>query len=352
MKKYICTLSLLMAVFSITAQTGTSYTAFIQQDTAIKWAAECNKIIDLTPKVGDYSIKQFYLNKLKNGNATCYRLNDDKRSVSPTNFGNTNLQRQDWLNGLSLDHSLLNNNNTQQEDHWNFIDKKDQSKGFRVKGISKDSCCGCDESDAARVKQILYYKNNRLFTYNVFLSPLCARKEAGAASWYPISNVAYNPQPGDNKKIVLNKDLVLINTCNILYQFINGQNSSPDSILSIGSHFIIQQILEDISSGKIKAYDPQSGKLIPAKKITTWRMGKDSISVPVFDSNGNIKGSMAISRERNPNSLSQIRVQQEWYFDFKNEKLYSRIKWVELLEEIYTSTGIDLGTVSFCRIYY
>ena len=107
MKKYITTLRSVYAFFISFAQNSPSYTAFIQRDSEIKWAAECNKIINLTPKVGDYSIKQFYLTKLKNSSVNCYNLNDDKRSVSATTFSNTNLQRQDWLNDYVLDRTRL-----------------------------------------------------------------------------------------------------------------------------------------------------------------------------------------------------------------------------------------------------
>jgi len=344
MKIYFSTIILLIIASCSFAQDNRSYTAFIQQDTAIKWAAECNKIVNPIPKVSDYSIKQFYLARLKNGKANCYVLNSDRRSVSPTTAGSMNLNRQDWLAGLSAKFLSV-------EKTWVFIEKNDPVKGYRLNGTSNDPCCGCDEADALRVKQILYFKNHRFYIQNVFLSPLCARKDtADKASWYPVCNVAYNPEVDKNKPIVLSKDVLLINTEEVTYNFKLNENDASDSVLTIGGDHIIQRLFDEITAGKIKAWDFNKGKLIPAKQFSSW--GTPRFLVPKFDQNGEQVSATEVAQERNPDSISQIRIQQEWYFDFKNEKLYSRIKWIDLVEKVYTSTGIFLGTTPFCRIRY
>ncbi len=344
MKKIIPSIAMAIFTFSSFAQPGNSYTAFIQQDTAIKWAAECNKIANLTPKVSDYSIKQFYLAKLKTGKANGYKLNDDKRSVSPINLGTMNLARPDWLEGH--DSKFFSNENI-----WAFIDKKDPVKGYRLSKISNNPCCGCDETDAVMVKQLLYYKNSRFYIQDVFLTPLCARKdEEDKAAWYPICNVAFNEQPDNHKPIALSKDMVLVNSQKLSYNFKKDINTPEDSVLTVGTEFIFDLLFQDIYHGKIKAIDPQTGKGIPGKKFSTWGMSK--ILVPVYNEYGNVTGNKEVTMERNPNALSQIRIQQDWYFDFKNEKLFSRIKMVELIQDVITSTGVFIGTTAFCRFNY
>ncbi len=344
MKKLLLTPPFLLIACCSFAQNGISYTAFIQQDTAIKWAAECNKLVDLTPKVSDYSIKQFYLTKLKNGKAVFYKLNDDKHSVSTAPAGTMNLERPDWLRGLECKYLPL-------EYAWVFTDKNDPEKGYRLNSVSNDPCCGCDEANAARVKQLLYFKKNRFYIQNVFLSPLCARKDAGdKAAWYPLCNVAFNPLPDNNRPIPLSKDMVLINSENIVYHLKSYNNATEDSLLTVGSEPIFHQLFDNIYSGKIKAYDTRTGKLIPGKKFSSWGMQK--FLVQDYDSSGEVKGTREVLYERNPDSLSQIRIRQDLYFDFKNEKLYSRIKWIELVEDVYTSQGIMLGSAAFCRIRY
>ena len=60
-----------------------------------------------------------------------------------------------------------------------------------------------------------------------------------------------------------------------------------------------------------------------------------------------------LSKRRDPDNISRIRIFQDWYFDVSTGKLQGMIKWIELLEEVHTSySGIFIGYRPFCRIYY
>ncbi len=110
-------------------------------------------------------------------------------------------------------------------------------------------------------------------------------------------------------------------------------------------------ILESIKKGKLKAIDPETNKPIPAKEIFTWKMTADTL--PEYNDEGNIIRYMVIKREHSSDNINQIRIYQDWYFDIATGKFVSVIKWIELLEEIYTpSAGIFIGYAALCRIYY
>ncbi|MEK7224834.1 MAG: hypothetical protein AAB221_04040, partial [Bacteroidota bacterium] len=72
MKKYAISFFLVIALFNATAQNG-YYAIPIQHDTAIQWAAECDKVVNLSPKIKEYSLKKWYLEKLKSSSVTAYR---------------------------------------------------------------------------------------------------------------------------------------------------------------------------------------------------------------------------------------------------------------------------------------
>ena len=110
-----------------------------------------------------------------------------------------------------------------------------------------------------------------------------------------------------------------------------------------------QIILEVIAKGKLKAIDVETNQPIPAKEIFTWRIGTDT--VVTFDEAGNEKLSV-VQHLRNSDKISRIKVYQDWYFDHSTKKFLSVIKWIELMEEVHTSTGNFIGYTPLCRIYY
>src|SRR6185503_1499562 len=170
-------ISFFVLISNVVFSQNRSYTAFIQLDTSIKWAAECDKVINLSPKVKDYSLKKWYIDKLKTGSVTAYKINNETRVLSSYELSMPGLERQEWLKDLSV----VPGRSKKPQD-WYVIDKikkeNDQLFTYRAGQLneSADSCCGCDESDAFRAKQIITYKNARFDIYTVFISPLCLRK--------------------------------------------------------------------------------------------------------------------------------------------------------------------------------
>lgn len=109
-------------------------------------------------------------------------------------------------------------------------------------------------------------------------------------------------------------------------------------------------ILQAIAKGKLKAIDRETNKQIPGKQIYTWHLAADTMVV--YDDAGNATYK-AIQRQRNSDDIAMVRVYQDWYFDVSTGKLQSVIKWIELMEEVHSnSTGIFIGYIPLCRIYY
>lgn len=109
-------------------------------------------------------------------------------------------------------------------------------------------------------------------------------------------------------------------------------------------------ILQAIEKGKLKAFDLVTNKPIPAKEIFTWKMAADTISA--YDDAGNVKYTV-VKQRHSFDHLNRLRVFQDWYFDVLTGKFNSVIKWIELLEEIHSSSAsIFIGYLPLCRIYY
>ena len=108
-------------------------------------------------------------------------------------------------------------------------------------------------------------------------------------------------------------------------------------------------LLGAIEKGKIKAFDMISNKAIPANKILTWNLPADSVMT--YDDVGNSK-IVAMQRQHSSDKIDEVSIFHDWYLDVASGKLQSVIKWIELREQVYTSTGLFIGYGALCRIYY
>lgn len=352
MKKY----SLLpLIVFSSAACFGQSipgYVSFIRDDSSIRWAAISDKVINLTPAPGAAHLKNWYLEKLSKGAVTVYTWRDDRGVISSHSLTLPGLVKQDWLKGLTAE---LPEKRHPKE--WYFVDPVIPQNNYeRVKyrigtgRFSTDSCCGCDEADAFRVKQVLTYSNGKFGIYNVFISPLCARQSGpNTGEWFPLCHVAYNSD-GNSKIPAVSKDVVLINSDEVEYEFSMENPSHFDSVLTAGRPLIGSLILADLSKGKIRATEISSGRNIPKGKMLTWQMPRDTVMV--FDEKDDTKPGRikVIQKERNPADFSRLRIRQDLYFDFKNERLFSRVRSVIIVVAVRNYDGDIRGYMPFCRL--
>ena len=110
-------------------------------------------------------------------------------------------------------------------------------------------------------------------------------------------------------------------------------------------------ILAAIKKGMVKAIDPETEKPIPAKEIFTWKMSEDSTMVYDEKAPGQNKIVM-VKHTLNAGSISQIRIFQDWYLNTSTGALSNKVRWIELLTEVITSSGIFLGYRVFCKITY
>lgn len=342
----------LFSFYSRTQVTNPYYAIPIQHDTAIQWAAECNKVINLSPKINAYSLKKWYLNKLRTGSVNAYKELPGGRVGGAYQLSLPDLQTQDWLKGLAIELSP-----TRFPQEWYFLDKTMPAEDYnrykaRVRNLNlnADTCCGCDEADAFRAKQILNYKNGKFSIYNVFISPLCARQTAAPpADWYPLCNVAYNDNM-ERKFPGLSKDVVLLNSNEIDYDFNRQTPSAYDSVLTVFRTDIGSLIYQDLLKGRLRAIDIETNKLIPVKKLLTMGMPADTMVVYDIEDPSKVLEYKVLQSERSSTDFCRIRIKQDLYFDFKNERLYSIVRSVTLMQVVRMYDGTIRGQYPFCRL--
>jgi len=156
-------------------------------------------------------------------------------------------------------------------------------------------------------------------------------------------------QNGDSNAVFVRQDTVSLKASECAWIIKPLSKDISESPAETGNS-IPQLLLQAIEKGKLKAIDSWSEELIPAKEIYTWKMRIDTIDVS--GDSGNPKYGL-LQQLRSANDIPRIRICQDWYFDVENNKLFSRIKWMELMEfDPYSFDKEARDIVPFCRIYY
>jgi hypothetical protein len=333
--KFILLIAMMSAATGTGAQGHGSYTDHIFNNPSVKWAAEYESLVNLTPKTNTISLKKYYLRLVQKSAVKTYRFDENGNPVTGRLIL-PGLATPEWLK----DYYVSPSDNMA---YWAFGYRKDHS-GIRVlPELSGDSCCGCDQSDAFRVKQLLVYKDSRLLIQNVVLSPLCVRKkDEHLANWYPLGNFAYNTTT------VRSAGAKYLTTSDVLYH-INPRDSITDfKMVSEGNPDLAADLFEELRTGKLAAYDVETNVRIPYKKLLTWQMPSDT--VVVYDVNGEPAGEQIVQKEIQPSDFGWIKVKQQWYFDFTSEKLYAEVASITLMQKIFSGSGSYIGMKPFCKL--
>ena len=77
-----------------------------------------------------------------------------------------------------------------------------------------------------------------------------------------------------------------------------------------------------------------------------------SVSVPIYDSLGNVTGYKETTAEVNLDSFYKFRIKEEVIFDKESSRLFWRILGIAPLKRVITSAGVDLGETELFWVYY
>ncbi|HUS03295.1 MAG TPA: gliding motility protein GldN [Chitinophagaceae bacterium] len=77
-----------------------------------------------------------------------------------------------------------------------------------------------------------------------------------------------------------------------------------------------------------------------------------TVSVPIYDSLGNVTGTKNVTAEVNLDSFYKFRIKEEVIFDKESSRLFWRILGIAPVKRIITSAGVDLGETELFWVYY
>lgn len=81
-------------------------------------------------------------------------------------------------------------------------------------------------------------------------------------------------------------------------------------------------------------------------------IGGDSVSVPIYDSAGNLTGNKFMRNDINLDSFYKFRIKEEVVFDKESSRLFFRILGIAPVKNIITTMGINIGESELFWVYY
>jgi hypothetical protein len=322
------------------------YTDFIQNDTNIQWAAEYDQILNITPKITRYGIRNIIHEKLKNG--ACidnYTTNADgafKMSFCLKDTGLSNPIFGSNLNPYKAYYYYDRFNNLA-----NICNETEIAPSY-LENLNKN------KFQIYKVKQIFYYKHNKLFINNALVTPLYLNKFSDSNerqfSWIPSFSSCFNDKAVANLSSKQKSKCVDLGESYATYRILTDEiQESQIKIFTKLHPSFSHHLFQDIVDEKITIVDQIENK-IPNKKV--FEVNNPMIEVPVYDDDGNVNKTIKMRNEVNIDSFYLFEIKQHFYFDSAKNILHTEVNYIDLYKRIVTNQGIDFGNAFHFRIYF
>lgn len=348
--KYTALITGLIATLPGFAQQRMEYANFIQTDTAVKWAAVHSSYLNVTVANPNFDINRFYASKFKKGDVAVYSEDAAGFAVNKMFLGNAEFRK--IKRSFYYDAQKMN---------WMFYfdDRNDASEQvFRNEGNHCDTCFGKNRISFIKVKQLLYYKNDRLYIQNLWLSPVVFTKNSGEGKeesrFTESMNVGFNAAGNDATTIPATARYIG-RACNNLV-LLPPDGTSESQVLTLQDWSLSALLNRRIKAGALQVYNTDSS-LYPDKQFVAdpssiKKLRLPPLPVQVYSENGDVESVKMMEPEINYDSLYNYTLVQDLYFDFTKEKLYSRVIALAPRMKVETSAGVYLGLSNYWGIFF
>jgi hypothetical protein len=292
-------------------QQPTQFDKFINQP-SIEWAAYANDTFNFEPK---------HFNKMLTNRLA-------KKEITATFALYTDMQENShfsWKSKKEIDDRML-----VRDDTILINDTEGEGMGGTKTILRREIMSPDFAADIyTDVTQILFIEHGILKSYIPWVSPkvihiiTASGIDLGLANYFSACvNQKYDYIPsGQTKTLSLgsSKKMILLNT-----------EHDNNTLKELYGRNLIQTLWPYISNGTIKVFSFDNNKKLSPGEITDTLVNTEKVTVPMFDSNGNVTSYIVPAEALSPKNFTAIELVQEWYYNHTTNIVFNRIKEAHL----------------------
>jgi gliding motility associated protien GldN len=137
---------------------------------------------------------------------------------------------------------------------------------------------------------------------------------------------------------------------NLPFRYSADEDNGNQRFISI----LLKAIQEGPDNGGVTAFSAVDDRFTtPMTRAEVAKMiSGGSVSVPIYDSLGNVVGNKETMAEVNLDSFYKFRIKEEVIFDKQSSRLFWRILGIAPVKRVITTSGVDLGDTELFWVYY
>jgi gliding motility associated protien GldN len=137
---------------------------------------------------------------------------------------------------------------------------------------------------------------------------------------------------------------------NLPFRYSANEDNGNQRFISI----LLKAIQDGPDNGGVTAFNAIDDRFTtPMTKAEVAKaISGGSVTVPIYDSLGNVIGNKETTQEVNLDSFYKFHIKEEVIFDKQSSRLFWRILGIAPVKRVITASGVDLGETELFWVYY
>lgn len=137
---------------------------------------------------------------------------------------------------------------------------------------------------------------------------------------------------------------------NLPFRYAADEDNGNQRFISI----LFKAIQDGEANGGVTVFDAVDDRFTTPLTISqvAEKISGGVVSVPIYDSLGNVTGTKNVTAEVNLDSFYKFRIKEEVIFDKESSRLFWRILGIAPVKNVITSSGVNLGETELFWVYY
>ena len=137
---------------------------------------------------------------------------------------------------------------------------------------------------------------------------------------------------------------------NLPFRYSADEDNGNQRFISI----LFKAIQDGPDNGGVTAFSADDDRFTTplTKAQLSTKISGGSVSVPIYDTLGNVVGNKEVMQEVNLDSFYKFMIKEEVIFDKANSRLFWRILGIAPVKRVITASGVDLGDSPLFWVYY